>query len=74
MKWTPVFSLDFCKNKIIGITGTKGKTTTSSMIFDLLKNCGQKPVMVGVGEEPVLDKLEELKKDFGVFNLKAVPS
>lgn len=62
----------FCKNKIIGITGTKGKTTTSSMIFDLLKNCGQKPVMVGVGEEPVLDKLEELKKDsLVVFELSS---
>jgi len=50
-----------CKNKIIGITGTKGKTTTSSMVFDLLKNSGLNPMKVGVGEESVLDKLEILK-------------
>ncbi|MFA6790757.1 MAG: Mur ligase family protein, partial [Parcubacteria group bacterium] len=52
-----------CKNKIIGITGTKGKTTTASMIFDILKNSGEKPVMVGVGQTSVLDKLEEIKKE-----------
>jgi len=62
----------FCNNKIIGITGTKGKTTTSSMIFDLLKNSGRRPIMVGVGEESVLDKLEELKKDsIVVFELSS---
>lgn len=61
-----------CTNKTIGITGTKGKTTTSSMIFDLLKNSGKNPVMVGVGEESVLDKLEELKKDsIVVFELSS---
>ena len=59
-------------NKIIGITGTKGKTTTSSMIFDLLKSSGKNPIMVGVGEESVLDKLEELKKDsIVVFELSS---
>ncbi len=52
-----------CKNKIIGITGTKGKTTTASMIFDLLKNSGLNPIKVGVGEESVLDKLESLKNN-----------
>lgn len=61
-----------CKNEIVGITGTKGKTTTSSMIFDLLKNSGKRPIMVGVSEESVLDKLEELKKDsIVVFELSS---
>jgi len=53
----------FCKNKIIGVTGTKGKTTTASMIFDILKNAGKNPIRVGVGQASVLDKLEEIKKD-----------
>ncbi|EKE21738.1 MAG: hypothetical protein ACD_7C00142G0001 [uncultured bacterium] len=61
-----------CKNKIIGITGTKGKTTTSSMIFDLLKNSGLNPIKVGVGEESVLDKLESLRNDsIVVFELSS---
>jgi UDP-N-acetylmuramoylalanine--D-glutamate ligase len=61
-----------CKNKIIGITGTKGKTTTSSMIFDLLENSGKNPIMVGVGQESVLDKLEKLKDNsIVVFELSS---
>lgn len=61
-----------CKNKIIGVTGTKGKTTTSSMIFDILKNAGENPIMVGVGKTSVLDKLEEIKKDsIVVFELSS---
>lgn len=61
-----------CKNKIIGVTGTKGKTTTSSMIFDLLENSGKNPIMVGVGQESVLDKLEKLKSDsIVVFELSS---
>ena len=61
-----------CKNKIIGVTGTKGKTTTSSMIFNILKYSGKKPLMVGVGTTSVLDKLEELKKDsLVVFELSS---
>jgi UDP-N-acetylmuramoylalanine--D-glutamate ligase len=51
-----------CKNKIIGVTGTKGKTTTASLIFDILKAGGKDPVKVGVGQVSVLDKLDDLKK------------
>ena len=61
-----------CKNRIIGVTGTKGKTTTASMIFDILKYAGKNPVMVGVGQTSVLDKLEELKKNsLVVFELSS---
>lgn len=52
-----------CKNSIIGITGTKGKTTTSSLIYEILKAGGKNAIKVGIGQSPVLDKLKELKKD-----------
>ncbi len=61
-----------CKNKIIGVTGTKGKTTTASLIFEILKKAGKKPVPVGVGQVSVLDKLGKLEKEsWVVFELSS---
>jgi UDP-N-acetylmuramoylalanine--D-glutamate ligase len=61
-----------CKNPIIGVTGTKGKTTTSSMIYDLLKAAGKSPVKVGIGQVSALDKLDVLKKEsIVVFELSS---
>jgi UDP-N-acetylmuramoylalanine--D-glutamate ligase len=61
-----------CRNKIIGVTGTKGKTTTASLIAEILKAGGKNVVQVGIGQISVLDKLKELKKDsIVVFELSS---
>ena len=52
-----------CENPIIGVTGTRGKTTTASLIYEILKIAGKKPVKVGIGRVSVLDKLNELEDD-----------
>lgn len=62
----------FCKNDIIGITGTKGKTTTSTLIYEILKAAGKNVMRVGIGQVSVLDKITELKKDtIVVFELSS---
>ncbi|MDA3814813.1 MAG: UDP-N-acetylmuramoyl-L-alanine--D-glutamate ligase [Patescibacteria group bacterium] len=63
----------FCKSKnIIGITGTKGKTTTSSLIAEILKKAGKKVVNVGIGQEPVMSKLSQIEENtFVVFELSS---
>lgn len=53
----------FCKSDIIGITGTKGKTTVSSLICEILKAGGKNVARVGIDQASVLDKLKDIEKD-----------
>jgi len=52
-----------CKLPIIGITGTKGKTTTATLVAEILKTAGKKVFTVGVGQKPVLSVLDEITVD-----------
>lgn len=61
-----------CKRPIIGVTGTKGKTTSATLIYEILKHSGKNPIKVGIGQVSVLDKLLLLKKDsIPVFELSS---
>ena len=58
--------------KIIGVTGTKGKTTTSLLIARILEMAGKDVVKVGIGQEAVMNKLAKIKKStWVVFELSS---
>ena len=49
--------------KIIGITGTKGKSTTSSLTYHFLSACGFKTMLIGNIGVPPLERFEEMTPD-----------
>lgn len=51
------------KNQIIGITGTKGKSTTTSLIYHVLKSAGKDVLVAGNIGIPVFDIIDGIKKD-----------
>ena len=45
------------RNQIIGITGTKGKSTTTTLLYHVLKEAGVKCVLAGNIGIPAFDKI-----------------
>lgn len=60
---TELFMEEFGK-QVIGITGTKGKSTTSTLLYETLKACLHRPViLVGNIGLPCLDSFDEITED-----------
>ena len=55
--------LEVFKNNTIGITGTKGKSTTSSLLYNIIKEQGKDAYLLGNIGNPMLDDVESFNKD-----------
>lgn len=58
--------LEYTNCYTIGITGTKGKSTTSSLIYDMLLEQGKKTILLGNIGIPIFDHIEEIEQDMYV--------
>ena len=54
---------DFCPCPIIGVTGTKGKSTTTTLIYKMLEQQGLDVYLGGNIGIPPLDFIDALKPD-----------
>ena len=55
--------MKMCPCQIIGITGSDGKTTTTTLIYEVLKNAGYKTYVGGNIGTPLFTKLNEIMPD-----------
>ena len=73
MSTTQIF-LQLYKGKVIGITGTKGKSTTATLTMNGLNAAGLKTILVGNIGRPVLDALDDIEQgnyDFVIYEMSS---
>ena len=74
--------IELCPGKIIGVTGSDGKTTTTSLIYEIIKAKGYSCYLGGNIGIPLFTKVHEMKEDdivvlelssFQLMNMKVSP-
>ena len=55
--------LEINKNNIIGITGTKGKSTTTSLLYNIIKDQNENTFLLGNIGNPILDYIEKFNDE-----------
>ncbi len=55
--------VEICPGTVIGVTGSDGKTTTSSLIYEILKQNNKKCYLGGNIGVPLFTKLDEMDED-----------
>lgn len=64
--------LEAFHNQVIGVTGTKGKSTTSTLIYHLLKESGKDVILAGNIGIPIFDCISNInKRTIIVYELSA---
>lgn len=64
--------LKYCKGKTIGITGSDGKTTTTTVVGEILKKAGHKVYVGGNIGTPLFTQVEEIRpQDMVVLELSS---
>lgn len=55
--------LKYNSKNVIGITATKGKSTTCTLMYEVIKNCGKKCLLLGNIGNAILDEIENIYND-----------
>jgi UDP-N-acetylmuramoylalanine--D-glutamate ligase len=55
--------MEFLNVFSIGITGTKGKSTTSTLMYNVLKDQGKNVMLLGNIGEPIFHRIDEMAED-----------
>ena len=55
--------LKYNKKNVIGITATKGKSTTCSLMYEVIKSCGKKVFLLGNIGKAIFEEIENINSD-----------
>ena len=55
--------LKYNSKNVIGITGTKGKSTTCSLTYEVIKSCGKKTFLLGNIGKAIFEEIENIDSD-----------